>query len=144
MINYVVGFAFYRTQDGDGVVLIRKNRPEYMKGRWNGVGGKIEPSELPVESMTREFKEETGLIVAPARWTEYCNITGPDYRIHFFMTELDEETDFPRSMTDEKVAIYPCDGLPRTVMFNLNWLIPMAIDPYLDFSGLPVLLENHE
>ena len=32
-----------------------------MNGLYNGVGGKIEPGELPLMSMIREFTEETGL-----------------------------------------------------------------------------------
>ena len=41
MINYVLGFA----TDGQQIVLIRKNKPDYMKGKLNGIGGKIEQSE---------------------------------------------------------------------------------------------------
>ena len=57
--RYVVGFLlnYDRTQ----VVLIRKNRPAWQAGHLNGVGGKIEMGETPIEAMTREFEEETGL-----------------------------------------------------------------------------------
>lgn len=59
--QYVVGFAF----DAYGAVaLINKQKPEWMKGRWNGIGGKIEPGETPQAAMQREFKEEAGQDIA--------------------------------------------------------------------------------
>lgn len=32
-------------------------------GKWNGLGGKLEPSETPEECAIREIREEAGLIV---------------------------------------------------------------------------------
>lgn len=58
--NYVLGFAFSR--DGEEVVLIIKQKPDWQKGKLNGIGGKIEPEdESPLHAMIREFKEETGV-----------------------------------------------------------------------------------
>lgn len=42
-------------------MLLRAKEPN--KGKWNGVGGKIEPHESPLESCQREVFEETGLQV---------------------------------------------------------------------------------
>lgn len=39
MNSYVCGFLM--SYDMDKVVLIKKNRPDWQKGKWNGVGGKI-------------------------------------------------------------------------------------------------------
>lgn len=38
-------------------------------GRWNGVGGKIEADESPIESVIRETKEETGISIIDPRYT---------------------------------------------------------------------------
>ena len=34
-------------------------------GKWNGLGGKCEPDESPLEAAIREFKEESGLVLEP-------------------------------------------------------------------------------
>ena len=46
MIRYVLGFLF--TPDEDRVVLLQKTHgPQNMAGKLNGIGGKIEPGEVP-------------------------------------------------------------------------------------------------
>jgi 8-oxo-dGTP diphosphatase len=43
------------------LMLLRAKEPN--KGKWNGVGGKIEKCETPDESCKREVLEETGLVL---------------------------------------------------------------------------------
>jgi 8-oxo-dGTP diphosphatase len=45
MNKYVVGFLF--NSDTNKVCLIKKNRPQWQKGRLNGVGGHIEDGKAP-------------------------------------------------------------------------------------------------
>lgn len=40
-----------------------KKENDMHKGKWNGVGGKLEPGETPEECVIREVKEECGLTV---------------------------------------------------------------------------------
>ena len=61
MTDYVVGFAFNSTQNFNSVVLINKNRPDWQAGKYNGIGGHIEPGETTYEAITREFDEEAGV-----------------------------------------------------------------------------------
>src|SRR5258708_99551 len=80
-MNYVEGFLF--SYDMTKFVLIKKNRgPSHMIGKLAGVGGKIGESrrevgderefiklnESPLHAMSREFEEETGLLVKQNRW----------------------------------------------------------------------------
>jgi len=70
----VVGFMIDQSLDiaGDGIVLlIRKNKPIWQAGALNGVGGKVEAGEAPVDAMTREFYEEAGVHTHPATWRLY-------------------------------------------------------------------------
>jgi len=58
---YVMGFIFNKAKDK--VLLVEKNKPDWMAGRWNGMGGKIgdnNKDETPLEAMRRECEEETG------------------------------------------------------------------------------------
>lgn len=40
-----------------------KRENDMHKGKWNGLGGKVEPGETPEECVIREVKEECGLTV---------------------------------------------------------------------------------
>ena len=79
-VKYVAGFLFNPTMDS--VVLVKKNRPEWQKGFYNGVGGHIEQGENPFDAMTREFEEETGVLIPD--WRNYCEIDGEDWVCYFF------------------------------------------------------------
>jgi 8-oxo-dGTP diphosphatase len=58
-MHYVVGFQFNNA--GDRVALIKKGRPEWQAGLWNGIGGGVERGESAEQAMEREFQEETEL-----------------------------------------------------------------------------------
>ena len=123
MISYVVGFAF----DGGGnVALIRKTRPDWQKGRFNGIGGHIEALELSHAAMVREFEEETG--VAIPEWDMFARLQGEDWSVDFYRV-FEVDFTFLKTTTDEEVLVYPADQLPAEVLPNLRWLIPLARDP---------------
>ncbi|HTG68350.1 MAG TPA: NUDIX domain-containing protein [Candidatus Udaeobacter sp.] len=45
---------------GDEILLLNREKASWM-GCWNGIGGKLEPQEMPREAMMREMEEETGI-----------------------------------------------------------------------------------
>lgn len=52
----------YLRKEGKTLMLYRnKKKNDYHEGKWNGLGGKIEPGESPEECAVREIKEESGL-----------------------------------------------------------------------------------
>ena len=117
MRKFVVGFLF----DSRGnVALIEKNRPDWQKGRLNGVGGHMEKGERPLQAMVREFCEEAGDKI---EWRQFCLVKGDDYRLYCFTSRTKTEIS---TKTDEKVGWYPVDNLPPNVLPNSRWLIPMA------------------
>jgi 8-oxo-dGTP diphosphatase len=124
-IQYVVGFLF--SPDFKKVVLINKNRPDFQKGLYNGVGGRIEENEAPADAMKREFLEETGLLVE--NWREYCVLQG-DCVVYVFSASS-EDYHLVQTKTDERVDIIWSFEVPTlNVMPNLRWLIPMASDKF--------------
>lgn len=121
-IEYVVGFLF--SPHRKLVVLIKKNKPDWQKGKLNGVGGKVEDNELPHLAMSREFKEETGLLIP--EWRRVVIAANDDVIVHFFRSF--DNVWGVETMTREVVNRYAVDRLPGICIHNLHWLIPLCLD----------------
>lgn len=121
--RYVVGFLFYA--GSPYVALIYKQRPDWQRGCLNGIGGKVEDGEDPLDAMVREFKEETGAHVTD--WKYFCRMDGGDWEVYCYKSFGDY---LLTSTTDEKVIAVCLDALEdRPLIPNLRWLIPLALDP---------------
>lgn len=128
--RYACVFASWR----EGVVVVRKNHPEWQFGRWNGVGGACNEGETPLQAAQREFTEETR-IGAPDDLNEFCVLEDSKVIVHFYRGSLPDHADIP-SMLPKKNDI----GEPLALLHigktewtdsghhidNLSWLIPMA------------------
>jgi 8-oxo-dGTP diphosphatase len=66
-------------RDGDRTLMLHRNtRPDDTHfGKWNGLGGKLEPGESPEACMRREVLEESGLTVEAAELKGF--LTFPDF-----------------------------------------------------------------
>jgi len=66
-------------RDGDRTLMLHRNtRPDDTHyGKWNGLGGKLEPGESPEQGMRREVLEESGLTVERAELKGF--LTFPDF-----------------------------------------------------------------
>lgn len=54
----------YLRQHGKTLMMHRvKKQDDMHQGKWNGLGGKLEPGETPEECARREIREESGLEV---------------------------------------------------------------------------------
>jgi 8-oxo-dGTP diphosphatase len=60
----VIPFCLIYLSNDDEVLLIRKAEGRSHEGEWIGLGGKVELGEDPVSSAIREFREESGLVLA--------------------------------------------------------------------------------
>lgn len=118
---YVAGFLF--GQHERKVLLIRKRKPEWQKGYYNGIGGHIEDGETPINAMAREFREETGVTIK--QWDLFARLSGNDFLVWFFRSQDAIDSKSPHSTTRELVTWHDVHCLPRVIP-NLRWLIPMA------------------
>jgi 8-oxo-dGTP diphosphatase len=128
--TYVLGFAFNREKTK--VLLIKKNRPTWQAGLFNGIGGKIEVFDVfPIKAMIREFIEETGLSTTTDQWNQYATLGSPNFQVTCYWSILDNINDY-KSITDEEVLLVDIQDLFnvqfKNCLDNLLWLIPMALE----------------
>lgn len=138
--RYVVGFIV--DLETKQVVLIRKNRPADQKGKLNGVGGRINVGESPVQAMVREAQEECGVRTTKDSWLQFHYERRLDVTqqiptntcLYFYVCVATEETrNTVRTRTDEPVDLYEFEGhgtlrTQEPVVPSLHWLLPMALD----------------
>ena len=144
MKEYVLGFMF--SKDKSHIALICKEKPEWQKGKINGIGGKVEPEDRrPIYSMIREFKEETGVETNITHWGPsfatmnfedsneggiksviYCYRAFTDLVYDVKTMELEEIKLLSTIPVGSNDSHLPYFDLP--IINNLKVLIPMAMD----------------
>jgi 8-oxo-dGTP diphosphatase len=64
----VLATLCYLRSGGRTLMLLRNKKPgDVHAGKYNGLGGKLEPGESPDECVLREFQEESGLTLLDPR-----------------------------------------------------------------------------
>lgn len=64
----MLGVLCYLKRDGQTLMIHRDRKPgDAHLGKWNTLGGKMEPGETPEECAAREVREESGLVVQAPR-----------------------------------------------------------------------------
>ncbi len=153
--RYVCGFAL--DTERQQVLLVKKNRgPINMAGMYNGIGGKVNVGEGFRTAMSREFREECGIEVAPEDWTGFHQLRLRNgATVFFFVTVMSQERLAGySSRTDEEVGRMFVDGVASwatktfrspnkkdylQVLPDLAWLLPMAVQysyPNLEMQNL--------
>jgi 8-oxo-dGTP diphosphatase len=121
MKHYVLGFVFDGQQN---VILIQKDKPEWMAGRWNGIGGKIEPGESPEEAIDREAHEEIGR--SDLEWYHQITYVSPSGTMFVFAAFTPELYLQQPPDETEQAAVFCRKNLPTPLMENLEWMIPLC------------------
>jgi 8-oxo-dGTP diphosphatase len=125
----VLGFVFNANRTK--VLLQKKHRPEWQKGRYNGIGGHIKVGEEPSPStaMERECKEETGMFIPYSDWRLFATMQMPDTSKVYVFKVFTDMIFNAKDITDERGTICDLDWF-RTlpIIDNLEWLIPLALD----------------
>jgi 8-oxo-dGTP diphosphatase len=143
----VCGFAVSRYERK--IALINKLKPEWMKGHWNGVGGKVKEGEGEFAAMVREFYEETGLMTEEEDWRHRLTYLhgNPPHKpnetvtVHYFVTDLGTSVNLVDQMEEEEVCIFTFEnnwsqpdrtGILCPLVPNLYWIIPLVMDMTID------------
>lgn len=136
MPNYVAGFL---VSEAGLIALVLKSKPEWQKGLWNGIGGKIEDGETPHQAMVREFEEETGLSTCESDWTHRVTLSFDGGKVYFFLARSPVSPVLPAFRREEPVSWHLLDALPKNVIPNLRWLVPLCLDTDL---AVPIEIED--
>lgn len=140
MIHYVLGFAF--TQNRDRVALIWKMKgPPSVVGKLNGIGGKVEPDEIPRQAMVREFREETGVEIAEEEWKQFAVLKGQTWKVHCFCAFTDRAKDV-RTVETEEVWVINTRTLRDSPHIVAN--LPVLLSIALDQSGIQLPVRLHD
>jgi 8-oxo-dGTP diphosphatase len=115
--KYVLGFLF--NDEKTKICLIQKNRPDWQRGKLNGVGGKIgdmRKSELPDDAMIREFREETGVSTQHHDWKLFTILDANDlsWKCYCFYCFNSEYLNSVKTMTDEQIIIKNIDSVSES------------------------------
>lgn len=134
----VLGFAFDTDDLGVAMVaLVKKARPDWQRGKFNGIGGHVmDGGETVREAMRREWLEETGTLVDS--WRLCFGLYGPDYTVCVFMAidPIVATVGDVGHVTDEPVYLFKWRNLPFDCVHDVNWMVPMVLDRRLRLNHI--------
>lgn len=116
MMRVVVGII----TDNEEILLLKKNNPDWQKGLYNGIGGKVELNTTPLETIIKKCQEELGVNIL--NWIELdSEITSSGIEIVYFLTTLNEgEIKKLQSQTDERAELFSINNLPTNILQDLK------------------------
>ena len=123
--------CYVKDNSTNKTLMLYRNKKEndYHKGKWNGLGGKLELGETPEECAIRELKEEAGLEVKNPRLKgliTFPNFDGVDDWYVFLFTITDYKGELIDS-PEGKLKWIPDDELTSLNLWDgdkifLEWL----------------------
>ncbi|WNL31412.1 NUDIX domain-containing protein [Arcobacter cryaerophilus gv. pseudocryaerophilus] len=116
MMRVVVGII----TDNEEILLLKKNNPDWQKGLYNGIGGKVELNTTPLETIIKKCQEELGANIS--NWIELdSEISSSGIEIVYFLTTLNEgEIKKLQSQTDERAELFYINNLPTNILQDLK------------------------
>lgn len=132
MQEYVLGFAFTPPNNKGEfkVALVEKLKPDWQRGKLNGIGGKVESHETANMAMPREFQEETGVYIP--NWEYVGKMSGDkSWTVYVYTTT---HPDVEKVTTKEQERILLVDPIKdagyiyEKGISNVPWLIHSCLD----------------
>ncbi|MFY9105836.1 NUDIX hydrolase [Aliarcobacter cryaerophilus] len=106
--------------DNKEILLLKKNNPDWQKGLYNGIGGKVELNTTPLETIIKKCQDELGVNIL--NWIELdSEISSSGIEIVYFLTTLNEgEIKKLQSQTDERAELFSINNLPTNIFQDLK------------------------
>ena len=121
------------------VLMLHRNKPP-NDGLWNGLGGKIEPGESPLDCIRREVWEEAAIDLHGAArlrfagivsWTSGVDRTRPSTGMYAYVADLDDDCpacadqiSTPDGLLAWQPIAWVCDRANGVVVANLPYVLP--------------------
>lgn len=87
--------CYVRSQGRTLMIHRIKKQNDMHAGKWNGLGGKLEPGETPEECALREIWEESGIKVKNLHWKGFLTFpqfaNQEDWYAFVFIADADQE-----------------------------------------------------
>lgn len=138
MIKLYVGTFVFKREDRY-VALVQKDtkgKLPFLDGKWNGIGGKVEPGESPVGAAMRELREEAGIVVEKDNMVivehqRFDILTPNEHHIYWYATRVSDHVDLPPANdVGEALKWVPTHwvggAIGHILCPNLDYLIPKA------------------
>jgi 8-oxo-dGTP diphosphatase len=123
-------------RNGEQTLMVHrvKKAQDMHLGKWNGLGGKLEPGETPEECARREIQEESGLEVKDLTWKGLLTFPGfandEDWYAFVFVATVKNGPLIDSPEGDLK-------WVDQTELFGLNlWEGDLIFLPWLDRPGM--------
>lgn len=107
---------------GDEVLLAMKKRG-FGKGKWNGVGGKLEPGETIEQALVREAREEVGIL--PMKYEKVAELdfiqdadTPDPWHMYVYAYLCNEWEGEPAESEEMAPKWFKTDKIPYTDMWD--------------------------
>lgn len=106
--------------DNKEILLLKKNNPDWQKGLYNGIGGKVELNTTPLETIIKKSEEDLGINIS--NWRELdSEISSSGIEIVYFLATLNEgEIKKLQSQTDERAELFSINNLPTNILQDLK------------------------
>jgi 8-oxo-dGTP diphosphatase len=119
--------------DPPAEILLGFKKAGFAAGKYNGIGGKVEPGEAVIEAAARELEEEVGVRVSQEDMQAVAHLTflfpaRPEWNqtVHAFLANVWQGK--PRESREMAPAWFAVDAIPFERMWqdNAHWL-PMVL-----------------
>ena len=105
----------------DNKILLAMKKRGFGKGKYNGIGGKIEKNETPEQAMIRETQEEIN--VTPIKYEKVGIVEFDEYykgkkqNLIFYLYFIHEWKGIPSESNEMKPEWFDIDSIPYEKMF---------------------------
>lgn len=139
-MHYTVALVF--SPDKSQIALIRKQKPRWQFGKLNGIGGKINDMESPLDAAQRELFEEANIVSRNLKKFAIGTVSTPNNNYGdtiFFFTGTSDLSMVHSNETEqiEIISVYNAIHSPDLIS-NLRWLILLALDESTEITKFEI------